>query len=69
MPTLCPDLSHLPHLDIQMQDPVQYNMLIKLKQRIAPNDRAREVELVNGYNGIEKGLRVQNIQTGRGEYM
>jgi hypothetical protein len=50
-----------PYLPYTFKCETPYEMLVKLKQRIAPTDRAREVELVNRYNKMKKGPNNQSM--------
>jgi hypothetical protein len=38
-----------------------YDMLVELKQRIAPTDRAREAEMINKYSKLKKAPKSQSI--------
>jgi hypothetical protein len=38
-----------------------YDMLVELKQRIAPTDRAREAEMVSKYNKLKKAPKTQSL--------
>jgi hypothetical protein len=38
-----------------------YDMLVELKQRIAPTDRAREAEMVNKYNKLKKAPKTHSL--------
>ena len=38
-----------------------YDMLVKLKQRVAPTDRAREAEMINKYNKLKKAPKTQSL--------
>jgi hypothetical protein len=40
-----------------------YDMLIALKQRVAPTNQTRKIELVNQYQKLKKAPRSQNLDT------
>jgi hypothetical protein len=40
-----------------------YDMLVALKQRVAPTDQARKIELINQYQKLKKTPRSQNLET------
>ena len=44
-----------------MKKEMLHDMLVALKQRIAPMDQARELELTNQYQKLKKGPKTQNI--------
>src|SRR5271156_4223279 len=40
-----------------------YDMLVTLKRRVAPTDRARKIELINRYQKLKKAPHSQNLET------
>ena len=40
-----------------------YDMLVTLKQRVAPTDQARKIELINQYQKVKEAPRTQNLNT------
>jgi hypothetical protein len=50
------------YLTYTFEHDTAYDMLISLKERVAPTDQARKMELVNRYQRMKKTPKAQNIE-------